>query len=123
VASLNKVQLIGNLGGDPELRQTSSGIAVCSFSLATTEKWDGNEKTEWHKIVAWKRLAETCGQYLTKGSTVYVEGKIQTREWEDKDGNKRWTTEVTARDVQFLITKRTGAAAPTADASTANIPF
>ena len=107
MASVNKVILIGNLGRDPELRYTQSGSAVANFTLATNEKWrdkDGNnqERTEWHRVVVWGRTAENCAQYLHKGSSVYVEGRLQTREWEDKDGNKRNTTEINALNVQFL---------------------
>jgi len=107
MAGLNKVTLIGNLGRDPELRYTANGQAVANFTLATTEsfsKRDGgrDEKTEWHRIVAWGKLAEICGEYLAKGRQIYVEGRIQTREWEDKDGNKRWTTEIVARNMQML---------------------
>ena len=95
---INKVILIGNLGADPELRHTQSGVTVASFRVATTERWKGQdgqmqEQTEWHSIVAWKRLAEICGEHLRKGSRVYIEGKLQTREWE-KDGVKRYTTEI-----------------------------
>ena len=95
---INKVILIGNLGADPELRYTQSGAPVASFRVATTERWIGQdgqmqEQTEWHHIVAWRRLAEICGEYLSKGSRVYIEGKLQTREWE-KDGIKRYTTEI-----------------------------
>lgn len=98
MSSLNKVQLIGNLGKDPELR-TTSGDDVCNFSIATSERWkdrDGEqqEKTEWHNIVVWGKLAEVCDRYLSKGSKVYVSGKLQTRKWTDKDGNDRYTTEV-----------------------------
>ena len=104
---VNKVILIGNLGADPELRYTGSGTAVCNFSLATTESYkdrDGNqvENTEWHRIVAWARLAEICGEYLSKGRQVYIEGQLQTRQWEDKDGNTRYTTEIKAREMQML---------------------
>ena len=104
---LNKVILIGNLGADPEVRYTQSGTAVANFSLATTEKWKGQdgqmqEQTEWHKIVAFSRLGEICGEYLSKGSKVYIEGRIQTRSWEDKDGNKRYTTEIVAREMKML---------------------
>lgn len=103
---LNKVMLIGNLGGDPEVKYTPSGTAVVSFSIATTETWtkDGEKqsKTEWHKIVAWQRLAEICGEYLHKGSQVYVEGKLQTRDWEDKEGNKKYTTEIVINQMQML---------------------
>ena len=108
MAGVNKVILIGNLGRDPELRYTQTGQAVCNFSLATTESWsdkssgDKVERTEWHRIVAWGRTAELCAQYLAKGRTVYIEGRLQTREWEDRDGNKRTTTEVNALTVQFL---------------------
>lgn len=104
---VNKVILIGNLGKDPEIRYTSSGQAVANFPVATTEvstNKDGNkqEYTEWHRIVAWGRLAEICGEYLTKGKPVYIEGSIRTRSWEDKTGNTRWTTEIVARNMQML---------------------
>ncbi len=108
--AVNKAIIIGNLGQDPEVRYTQSGTAVANFSVATTEKWkdkDGNsqEQTEWHRIVAFARLAEICGEYLSKGSKVYIEGRIQTRQWEDKDGNKRYTTEIVAREMKMLDTK------------------
>ena len=104
---VNKVLLIGNLGRDPEVRFTPSGRAVANFTLATSEKWsdaDGNRKehTEWHNIVVWGKQAETCGQYLSKGRQVFVEGTIRRRDYEDKDGNKRYVTEIIARDVRFL---------------------
>lgn len=104
---VNKVILIGNLGRDPELRYTGNQTPVCNVSIATDESYtdrDGNlvERTEWHRIVAWGKLAETCNQYLQKGSKVYVEGSLQTREWEDRDGNTRYTTEVKARQMTFL---------------------
>jgi single-strand DNA-binding protein len=104
---VNKVILIGNLGGDPELRSTPGGTSVATFTLATNESWndkDGTrqERTEWHRVVAWGRLAEICGQYLRKGRQVYIEGRLQTRSWEDKQGNQRKTTEVIARDMQML---------------------
>lgn len=104
---VNKVILIGNLGQDPELRYTGSGTAVCNMRLATTETYkdrDGNmvENTEWHNVVAWSRLAEICGEYLKKGSQVYFEGQLQTRQWEDKDGNTRYTTEVKVREMTML---------------------
>ena len=102
---LNKVQLIGNLGRDPEMKYTPSGIAVTNFSVATTERWakDGqkNEKTEWHKIIAFGRLAEICGEYLVKGKQVYVEGKLQTRSW-DQDGVKKYMTEIVINQMQML---------------------
>src|SRR5678815_1571474 len=106
--SINKVILIGRLGKDPELKYTSGGTPFCRFSLATDDVWNDKasgerqEKTEWHNIVAWDRLAEICNQYLTKGRLVYIEGSLQTREWDDQDGNKRKTTEVRARDMVLL---------------------
>lgn len=104
---VNKVILIGNLGQDPELRYTGSGTAVCNMRLATNESYkDSNgelvEKTEWHSVVAWARLAEICGEYLKKGSMIYIEGSLQTRSWEDRDGNTRYTTEVKAQEMQML---------------------
>ena len=107
MAGVNKAILVGNLGRDPELRQTPNGQSVVNFTLATSENWTDKsgqrqERTEWHRIVVWGRTAEMCNQYLSKGRTVYVEGRIQTREWEDKDGNKRYTTEINASTVQFI---------------------
>jgi len=107
MASVNKVILIGNLGRDPELRYTQSGQAVANFNIATTEKFndkDGNpqERTEWHRIVVWGKQAENCAQYLSKGRSAYIEGSLQTRDWEDKEGIKRYTTEIRAQRVQFL---------------------
>ena len=104
---VNKVILIGNLGADPELRYTSGGSAVADLRLATSRKYttkDGNSKedTQWHRIVVWGKQAEHCKEYLSKGRQVYVEGRLQTRQWEDRDGNKRYTTEVVAERVQFL---------------------
>ncbi len=104
---INKVILVGNLGRDPEMRHTQSGQAVANFTLATNRRWrdkDGQQKeeTEWHRIVAWGRLAEICTEYLTKGKQVYVEGRLQTRDWEDREGNKRYTTEIVALDMQML---------------------
>lgn len=104
---LNKAMLIGNLGADPEQRSTQAGVAMSTFSVATSRRWkdkDGQqqEHTEWHRIVAWDRLGEICSQYLHKGSKVYVEGRIQTRKWQDQNGNDRYTTEIVAFDVQFL---------------------
>jgi single-strand DNA-binding protein len=117
MAGVNKVILIGNLGRDPEIRYIPSGQAVTNFSLATTENFtsrDGKreERTEWHRIVVWGKTAENCAQYLAKGRTVYVEGRLQTREWEDKDGQKRRTTEVVAQTVQFLGGPRGSGAPP-----------
>jgi single-strand DNA-binding protein len=105
--SLNRALLLGNVGKDPEVRYTASGKAVATFSLATSQRWkdqDGNdqEKTEWHRIVAWGRLGEICGEYLSKGKQVFVEGRIQSREWEDQDGNKRVTVEIVANDMILL---------------------
>lgn len=106
--SVNKVILVGNLGRDPEMRHTQNGQAVAQFSLATSRRWrdresgQQREETDWHRVVAWGRLAEICAEYLSKGRQVYIEGRLQTREWEDKDGNKRWTTEVIANDMQML---------------------
>ncbi len=106
--SLNKVMLIGNLGKDPELRYTTSGVAVATFSLATTDSWkdqDGNmqERTEWHNIVAWKKLAEICGEWLKKGKKVYIEGRIQTRNYDDKNtGSKKYFTEIVAETMIML---------------------
>lgn len=106
---INKAILIGNLGADPEVKYTQSGTAVANFNLAVTETWtkDGKkeEKTEWLRIVAFSRLAEICGEYLTKGSKCYIEGKIQTRQWDDKDGNKRYTTEIVAREMKMISAK------------------
>ena len=105
--SVNKAILVGNLGKDPELRYTPSGTAVATFSLATTERYkdrDGNrqEKTEWHNIVAWRQLAEICGKFLHKGKQVYIEGKIQNRSYDDRDGNRRYITEIVADQMQML---------------------
>ena len=113
--SLNKATLIGNLGKDPELSYTPAGVAVAKFSIATNERWkdqEGNlqERTEWHNIVAWRKLAEICGQYLKKGSKVYLEGKLQTRSWDDKNtGVKRYATEIVADDLIMLDSKGTAA--------------
>lgn len=104
---LNRVMLIGNLGKDPDLRFTQGGMAVCSFSLATAEEWtdkasnEKKEKTEWHRIVVFGKLAEICGKYLAKGKQVYVEGKLQTRSWE-QDGITRYATEIVVSDMQML---------------------
>lgn len=107
MASINKVILIGNLGADPEVRYTPSGKAVANLRIATTEQWTNKEggkeeRTEWHRIVAWGRLGEICGEYLHKGKQVYIEGKLQTRSWEDREGNKRYTTEIVAQTMQML---------------------
>lgn len=105
---VNKVILIGNLGRDPEMRYTQSQQAVANFSLATSDSWtdrntnERRERTEWHRVVCFRRLAEICGEYLRKGSKVYIEGSLQTRSWEGQDGQTRYTTEVVARDMQML---------------------
>jgi len=114
MASLNKVMLIGNLGKDPEVRYTTSGQGVASFSIATTEKYknksgDWEEKTEWHNIVLWGKLAEIAKDYLSKGKTVFIEGRLQTRKWQDKDGRDRYTTEIVGDRMQMLSPKGDGA--------------
>ncbi len=107
MASVNKVILVGNLGKDPEVRFTPSGRAVAKFPLATTDSWTDQEsgrqeRTEWHNVVVWGKQAESCGQYLAKGRQVYIEGSIRSRSYDDKDGNKRYITEIVAQRVQFL---------------------
>ncbi len=124
MSGLNKAMIIGNLGQDPELRYTPSGVAVANFSVATSEKWkdkDGNdqEKTEWHRVVIWRKLAEICGEYLKKGSKVYLEGKLQTRSWEDDNGVKRYATEIVVNQMQMLDRKASGATPPAPDDSQA----
>jgi len=104
---VNKVILVGNLGADPDMRYTPSGQGVCELRLATSESWNDKngqrqERTEWHRVVVWGKRAEICSKYLSKGRQVYVEGRIQTRSYDDKDGNKRYITEIIAADVQFL---------------------
>jgi single-strand DNA-binding protein len=121
MASLNRVLLIGNLGQDPEKRFTPSGQPVTTFSIATTERWKDRtsgqqqERTEWHRIVVWGQQAENCAQYLSKGRPVFVEGRLQTRQWEDKEGAKRTTTEVIAQRVLFLGSGQGGGAKARAD--------
>ena len=105
--SVNKAILVGNLGKDPELRYTPSGTAVCTFSIATTDRFknkqgEQQERTEWHNIVVWAGLAEICGKYLTKGKQVYIEGRIQNRTYDDRDGNKRYISEIVASEMQML---------------------
>ncbi len=114
MAGINKAILIGNLGKDPELRRTNNGSTVVSFPLATTERWtdkngERKDKTEWHNIVAWGKLADLANQYLKKGRPVYIEGRITTNSWDDKDGNKRYRTEIVASQVQFLGSSTNGA--------------
>lgn len=117
---VNRVILIGNLGADPELKSTAAGTPVCDFRLATNRRWNDKvgelrEEVEWHRVVAWDRLATVCGRYLTKGSQVYVEGRLQTRKWTDNAGSTRYTTEVVASQIIFLSGSRQvmGAAAET----------
>lgn len=105
--SVNKVLLIGRLGNNPEVRHTNTGQVVANFNMATSENWNDKsgqkqERTEWHRVVVWGKLAELCEKYLAKGRQCYVEGRLQTRSWDDKDGNKRYTTEIVASVVQFL---------------------
>jgi single-strand DNA-binding protein len=108
MASLNKVQIIGNLGRDPEVRYTPNGNAVCNVSVATTRAWknkdsgEKQEETEWHRVVFYDRLAEIAGEYLKKGRSVYVEGRLKTRKWQDKEGKEQYTTEIVAVDMQML---------------------
>lgn len=111
---VNKVILIGNLGNDPDIRYTAGGAAVANISLATAESWrdkesgEQQERTEWHRIVFFGRLAEIVGEYLRKGSQVYVEGRLQTRKWQDKEGHDRYTTEIVANEMQMLGSKGGG---------------
>lgn len=111
---INKVILIGNLGADPEMRYTQDQSAVANFRIATSDRWtdrttnERRERTEWHRIVCFRRLAEICGEYLHKGSKVYIEGQLQTRSWEGQDGQTRYTTEVVARDMQMLDSRGGG---------------
>ena len=115
---INKVILIGNLGRDPEMRYTQSQQAVANFSVATSDSWtdrntnERRERTEWHRVVCFRRLAEICGEYLHKGSKVYIEGSLQTRSWEGQDGQTRYTTEVVAREMQMLDGRGEGGYAP-----------
>lgn len=127
---INKVILIGNLGKDPEVRFMSSGDAVTKVTIATSETWadkttgEKKEKTEWHQVVFFRRLAEVVGEYLKKGSKVYIEGKLQTRKWQDKEGKDRWTTEIVAGTMQMLDSKgdnTSNNAAPQQNAPTAPI--
>jgi len=108
MASVNKVIIVGNLGADPEMKYTQNNTPVTNFRVATTDRWrdkgsgEMQERTEWHRIVAWGRLGEICSQYLRRGKQVYVEGRLQTRSWEDQDGNKRYSTEIVAQTMQML---------------------
>lgn len=107
MASVNMAIIVGNLGSDPEMRYTNSGTAVATFNVATNEQWtdkggERQERTEWHRIVAWGKLAQICSDYLSKGKQVYVQGRIQTRKWQDRDGQTRYTTEIIAQTLQML---------------------
>ena len=113
MASINKVMLIGNLGKDPEIRYMPSGDAIANLTLATTENWkdkagEKQEKTEWHRVSMFGRMAEIAGEYLKKGSSVYIEGKLQTRKWQDKEGNDRYTTEIVANEMKMLGSRASG---------------
>ena len=111
-SGINKVILVGNLEKDPDMRYTAGGDAVANLSIATSESWNDNqtgekkEKTEWHRVVFFRRIAEVCGEYLKKGSSVYIEGSLRTRDWEDDQGNKRYTTEIIGREMQMLGGRR-----------------
>lgn len=105
---INQCNFIGRLGRDPETRYTQSGKAVASFSIACSEKRGGEESTEWVNIVAWEKLAEICGQYLTKGSLVFISGRMQTRKWQDQEGGTRYTTEIVAREMKMLDSRGGG---------------
>jgi single-strand DNA-binding protein len=108
MASVNKVIIVGNLGADPEMKYTQNNTPVTTFRVATTDRWrdkgsgEMQERTEWHRVVAWGRLGEICGQYLRKGKQVYIEGRLQTRSWDDAEGQKRYMTEVVAQTMQML---------------------
>jgi len=139
VSSVNKVILIGNLGADPEVRYLPEGSPVCSLRMATTEKWkdknsgEPREATEWHRVVLYRKLAETAGSYLKKGASVYIEGRLRTRGWKDRDGQERQTTEIEASAMEMLSSSRTAVqpdkpetakqAAPVPDFDDRDIPF
>jgi len=126
MSGVNKAIIVGNLGADPEVKYMPSGDAVCNLSVATTESWKDKqtgekvEHTEWHRVVMFRRLAEIAGEYLRKGSQVYIEGKLKTRKWQDKEGNDRYTTEIEAREMQMLGGK--GQSAPQAASSAPAAP-
>jgi single-strand DNA-binding protein len=127
MASLNRVLLIGNLGADPELSYTPSGTAKASIRLATHEVWtnkegEKGERTEWHRIIAWGRLAEICGEYLAKGRQIFIEGRLQTRSWEDREGNKRWITEIIASNMQMLGSPRDSSFQQQPSSADADVP-
>ena len=132
-SGINKVIIVGNLGQDPEIKYTAGGAAVTTLSIATSDSWKDKdsgmdqERTEWHRVVLWRRLAEIAGEYLKKGSKVYIEGQLQTRKWE-QEGQTRYTTEIIARDMQFLDSRGSSNTSSTQkssemnDQSAANIP-
>ena len=131
---VNKAIIIGNLGRDPDIRYTANGTAVANLSIATSDQWkdrqtgEQQERTEWHKVTAWARLAEICGEYLGKGSKVYVEGRLQTRKWQDQNGQDRYTTEVVANEMQMLDSRGGGEQQqppqqPEPQAGTEDVPF
>ena len=126
--SVNKVILVGRLGQDPEVRYTQGGTPVANLRIATDETWkdqsgERQQRTEWHTVVLWRRLAEICGQYLSKGRLVYIEGKLQTRSWQDREGNKRYSTEVQADNMVMLGSRsEEGQAAPAAQPAAAASP-
>ena len=128
MASVNKVIILGNLGRDPELRYTPSGSAVCNVSIATTRNWksreggERQEETEWHRVVFYDRLAEIAGEYLKKGRPVYVEGRLKTRKWQDKDGADKYTTEIVADRMQMLGSRQGGGSRDMGDAEGAAAP-
>ncbi len=125
---INKVILIGNLGGDPEVRYMPNGGAVANVTLATSESWkdkqtgEQQERTEWHRVVFYRRLAEIVGEYLKKGSKIYVEGRLQTRKWQDRDGNDRYTTEIVANEMQMLDSRGGGGGYDSAPANKQSAP-
>jgi single-strand DNA-binding protein len=127
---VNKAIIVGNLGRDPEVRYSASGSAIANVTVATTDSWkdrqsgERQERTEWHRVVFFNRLAEIAGEYLKKGSQVFIEGRIQTRKWEDKDGNERWTTEIVANEMQMLGSRGGGSMSdgPPDDSGTAPAP-
>ncbi len=118
---INKVILVGNLGQDPEIRYTPGGLAIANVTVATSDSWkdkqsgEQQERTEWHRVVFFSRLAEVVGEYLRKGSQVYIEGRLQTRKWQDQSGQDRYTTEIVANEMQMLGSRSQGAAAPPTD--------
>ena len=120
MSGVNKVIVVGRLGSDPEVKTIPSGQTVANFSVATSENWtdkDGQkqERTEWHRVVVWQKLADVCGKFLSKGRQVYLEGRLQTRSWEDQQGQKRYTTEIVASTVQFLGSPRDQQSTDTVD--------